>query len=168
MSGGNVADEMRRAGSTPTEIILGFLENVRRTGPDRWMSRCPAHADKTPSLSVREGCDGCALLFCFAGCSTYNVLDAIGLDQADLFPRRPQSGSSTSPTRRRVAPPVPARDALELLEQEAIVVEIVADRLKQGEPLEAHCKALEIAGGRIAAIREAWASQPPPAARWTP
>ena len=167
MSGGNVADQMRRAGSTPTEIVLGFLENVQRRGPDRWLARCPAHRDRTPSLSIREGYDGCALLYCFAGCSTYNVLDAIGLDMADLFPRRPQSSSSTSLARRRVAPPIPARDALELLEEETIRVEITAIRLAQGEPIEAHCEALEIAAGRIAAIRSAWIEQPKPAERWS-
>lgn len=40
------------------------------------MCRCPAHADTTPSLSVRPGRS--QLLFhCFAGCKTRDVLDAI-------------------------------------------------------------------------------------------
>lgn len=40
------------------------------------MCRCPAHADTTPSLSVRPGRR--RLLFhCFAGCETRDVLDAI-------------------------------------------------------------------------------------------
>lgn len=40
------------------------------------MCRCPAHADATPSLSVRPGRR--RLLFhCFAGCETRDVLDAI-------------------------------------------------------------------------------------------
>jgi hypothetical protein len=50
---------------------------VRRLGgiwsPDGAMCRCPAHDDRTPSLSVRVG--ERALLFkCFAGCDTLDVI----------------------------------------------------------------------------------------------
>lgn len=41
------------------------------------MCRCPAHDDRTPSLSVRPGAR--QLLFhCFAGCETRNVIRALG------------------------------------------------------------------------------------------
>lgn len=41
------------------------------------MCRCPAHDDKTPSLSVRTG--NSALLFkCFAGCTIGEILHALG------------------------------------------------------------------------------------------
>lgn len=49
------------------------------------MRQCPAHPDRTPSLPVREGNDGRVLLNCFAGCSTDEVLHALGLDMRDLF-----------------------------------------------------------------------------------
>lgn len=40
------------------------------------MCRCPAHDDRTPSLSVRPG--ACRLLFhCFAGCETRKVISAL-------------------------------------------------------------------------------------------
>ncbi|RQW46150.1 toprim domain-containing protein [Novosphingobium sp. LASN5T] len=53
---------------------------VKRLGgvwsPDGAMCRCPAHDDRTPSLSVRIGEK--ALLFkCFAGCDTVDVIRAI-------------------------------------------------------------------------------------------
>lgn len=53
---------------------------VKRLGgiwsPNGGMCRCPAHNDRTPSLSVRVGKK--ALLFkCFAGCETTDVLRAI-------------------------------------------------------------------------------------------
>ena len=76
----------------------------------------------------------------------------------DLYPER--LGNNSPSNRRRVAPRIPARDALELLEYETIVVEIVAHRLAKGEPIEDHRDALEIAASRIAAIREAWMSAP--------
>ena len=40
------------------DVLLSILEGVKRTGPGRWMARCPAHGDKSPSLSIRELDDG--------------------------------------------------------------------------------------------------------------
>jgi hypothetical protein len=49
--------------------LQGLLDLVgaRRSG-DSWVGRCPAHEDRTPSLSVCER-DGKILLHCFAGCT---------------------------------------------------------------------------------------------------
>lgn len=52
----------------------------------RLLTRCPAHPDKTPSLSVSEGRDGRVLLKCFAGCSTDEICASVGLTLADLMP----------------------------------------------------------------------------------
>jgi len=41
------------------------------------MCRCPAHADKKASLSIRQG-DHKILLTCFAGCDPYDILREIG------------------------------------------------------------------------------------------
>ncbi|WP_216819082.1 hypothetical protein [Thiohalocapsa sp. ML1] len=35
------------------ELLLGRLDGVIRTGEGRWSARCPAHEDRSPSLSVR-------------------------------------------------------------------------------------------------------------------
>ena len=64
-----------------------------KLGPGRLVNgqllfRCPAHQDRHPSLSVRELDDGTLLVFCHAGCSTEDVLEAIGLEMADLYPSR--------------------------------------------------------------------------------
>lgn len=72
----------------PTERLLSRLEGVRRTGADQWAARCPSHQDKSPSLSIRAGDDGRILLHCFAGCSALDVMQAVGLTLADLFPIR--------------------------------------------------------------------------------
>ena len=70
---------------TPVEQLLGRLERVKgRNGS--WTARCPAHADKGPSLAIREADDGRILLHCFAGCPVENVVGAIGMDMTDLFP----------------------------------------------------------------------------------
>jgi putative DNA primase/helicase len=47
---------------------------------------CPAHDDRRPSLSVREGADGRLLLKCHRGCSLEEILAALGLVERDLFP----------------------------------------------------------------------------------
>ena len=49
-----------------------------------------------PSLSINEGTDGRVLIKCHAGCCLENILTAIGLAKADLFPERP----SARPKRR--------------------------------------------------------------------
>ena len=69
----------------PVERLLAALENVRRQDTG-WIARCPAHDDRHPSLSVAEGDDGRALVWCFAGCSLEAVLAAVGLSVSDLFP----------------------------------------------------------------------------------
>lgn len=145
----------------PTERVLALLDAVRPTGPGQWMAQCPSHKDRTPSLSIREGDDGRVLIYCFAQCGAYRVLDAIGLDMADLYPERLDSSPQRAQGRRRAAPPISARDALELLEHETLVVEIVAHRIAEGEPLDEHlCTSLERAGSRIGAIRSAWRMSP--------
>lgn len=63
----------------PRNLVLeaAGAELVRKLGGrwdgDRGMCLCPAHTDKTPSLSVRVG-DQSLLFKCFAGCSTIDVL----------------------------------------------------------------------------------------------
>ena len=66
------------------EDLLGQLEAVRSRGTGRWVARCPAHQDRTPSLSVREWERG-LLIHCFAGCSLDAIVAALGLTVQDLF-----------------------------------------------------------------------------------
>jgi putative DNA primase/helicase len=39
-----------------------------------WMARCPAHDDREPSLSIRDGDQGRVLIHCFAGCDQRDVI----------------------------------------------------------------------------------------------
>lgn len=41
-----------------------------------WIAPCPAHNDRDPSLTIRDGRNG-ILLHCWAGCSFQSILDAI-------------------------------------------------------------------------------------------
>ncbi len=74
---------------TPLDTFLAAVPDGGRKVGGQWRFRCPVHLDKRPSLFVREAPDGRLLVRCWAGCRTADVLDAIGLDYADLFPERP-------------------------------------------------------------------------------
>lgn len=69
------------------------LLDARRTDAGRWQAKCPAHDDRSPSLSVKEGEDGRVLVHCFAGCCLAAILAALELAPRDLFagpPPQPQ------------------------------------------------------------------------------
>lgn len=70
---------------SPLEAVLMQLDRPRQSGSG-FTARCPAHDDRGPSLSVKEGDDGRVLMHCFAGCSTTDVAAAIGMTITDLFP----------------------------------------------------------------------------------
>ena len=43
----------------------------------QWLAQCPAHADRTPSLSIADRDNGRVLLHCFAGCDARDVIAAL-------------------------------------------------------------------------------------------
>ncbi len=65
--------------------VIGLLDKVRPTS-NGYQARCPAHADQSPSLSIRQGEDGKILLHCFAGCDIHSICQALGWSLPDLFP----------------------------------------------------------------------------------
>ena len=69
-----------------SDLILSRLDKVKRMGGNQWMACCPAHEDKSPSLSIFENHDGRILVNCFAGCGGSDVMTAIGLSLSDLYP----------------------------------------------------------------------------------
>lgn len=68
------------------EEFLAKLEGVQG-GADatRWTAKCPAHDDGQNSLGVHVTADGKILLKCYAGCSTKEIVAAMGLKMSDLF-----------------------------------------------------------------------------------
>lgn len=67
--------------------LLERLDGVESRANSRWIAKCPAHDDRTPSLAVRETVDRRILIHCFAGCTALDVVSAVGMDMADLQPR---------------------------------------------------------------------------------
>ena len=110
------------------DAILARLDKVKPTGPGRGIACCPAHGDKSPSLSIREA-DDRTLIYCFAGCERGAILAAVGLTWAALYPpRNPHSNHY------RKAAPVSYADALRCIGAECFVVLTAAGNLERG-----HC-----------------------------
>jgi hypothetical protein len=128
-------------------VILAKLERVRRTGHERWLARCPAHEDGSPSLSVRELEDGRTLVHCFASCSVGDVLAAIGLNYDSLFPERHPSDHRRPPERR----PIHAEDVMRAVAFEAQAAAIIAARVAYGYAVDwAEFERLLTAAARLA------------------
>ena len=127
------------------ENLLSRLEGVRNTGAGRWISRCPAHDDKSPSLSIREIDDGRVLIHCFAECDISQIVSEVGLELSDLFPAKPIHDAK--PIRR----PFSADDALRCLSFEGTLLVIAARDLADGKALseQDHARLL-VAVARIA------------------
>lgn len=110
--------------------FVARLEKARRTGNGTWIACCPAHEDKSPSLTVRELPDQRILVHCFAGCGVDEVVGSMGLELHDLFPEK--TTEQARPLRR----PFPAGDVLEALAGEAMVLGVILHDIDWAVPLK--------------------------------
>ncbi len=130
--------------------LLELLEGVRETAPGRYIARCPAHDDRSPSLAIKDGDDGRVLIHCFAGCEPEAILSAIGMTFSDIMPERIGTEHSYRPVRNRISP----RDALATLDHESLVVAIIgADILEHKQVDEPTWDRLGAAVQRINSTR---------------
>ena len=72
--------------------FLGKLQGVTSDGKGGWMACCPAHDDHNPSMHVNVGKDGRILVKCYAGCTTADIVAALGLKMRDLMAERSTPG----------------------------------------------------------------------------
>lgn len=114
--------------ASPIDAVLAQLNKVRQRQSGQWSACCPAHDDKSPSLSVRETAEGSVLLHCFSGCSVADIVSALGLDMAVLFPPRQLSGREP----KRTPSLLTSKQALELLDREALFLAVVAANILRG------------------------------------
>jgi hypothetical protein len=129
--------------------LLDRLDRVKPTGPGRWIASCPAHNDRTPSLSVRAMDDGRVLIHCFGGCEPGAVVESIGLALRDLFDRPLSHYAAPSKSR------VPASDVLELISREIDVAVILLTCLLDGKAIgESGWQRIAQAARRIGAARD--------------
>lgn len=142
------------------EALLARLDRVRRVGHGKWVARCPAHADRGPSLSIAEAGDGRILLHDFGGCSASEVLGTLGLEFSDLFPERDpddvgrRTGWRSAPARdaRQRTETIAPRTALAAIHADAteaaVIIADVAEGRRTAESVRAE---LWVLAGRIAA-----------------
>lgn len=74
--------------NTAFEAFVDSLRNAncnpRPVNGSQWQARCPAHDDKSPSLSIKPVV-GKFLLYCQAGCARPDVLGAVNMRDADMW-----------------------------------------------------------------------------------
>lgn len=130
--------------------LLSGLDKVKRTGKDSFIACCPAHDDRSPSMTIREIEPDHILMHCFAGCDTQSILAAIGLSFNDVHPDRARDD-----LRRPSQIPFNARDVLAALHSESTKVLIYAKDVQRGKALT-DAESLELAKsvGRIGAACE--------------
>jgi hypothetical protein len=140
----------------PVERLLSRLEKVRKSGHG-WTARCPAHEDRTASLSVTTGDDGRALLHCFAGCGAADIVAALGLEIGDLFVRKPTKDMSFAERAalREHGRQAQWKAALNVVGFETKIVVIAGRTIKSGKTLDDEDeKRLDEALERIDGARE--------------
>ena len=83
-----------------TERFLEALEattgDSARTSGNGWLTRCPAHDDRNPSLLIAEGEEGRVLVHCHAGCLPDDICSSIGLELRNLMTDDPGDIDKTS------------------------------------------------------------------------
>jgi hypothetical protein len=83
--------------------VIDALDRHDLAGRDhgaRAQYQCPTHEDGTPSLSISDKPDR-ALVWCFGGCDTLDVLEAVGLGWGDLFDKPAAGKGWTAAALRR-------------------------------------------------------------------
>jgi len=113
-----------------THQILSHFDKVRATSKNgSYNCLCPAHDDRSASLSIKICDDGRVLIHCFAGCDIQNILSSVGLTLDDIIPQRIEllkpSGKAFNPFA-----------ILKNMKDEALFVYMCAREIEQGNPLQ--------------------------------
>lgn len=75
--------------------VVTRLKGMTKAGDGNWSARCPAHDDKTASLSVKIAPDdGRLLCVCHAGCSFNEIVAALGVQPRDFFKKESRMNTS--------------------------------------------------------------------------
>ena len=134
-------------GSSPLTNLLSCLEGVREVRAGRFYAKCPAHDDKSPSLSIRDISDK-ILIHCFAGCSPDDVLAAIGLSFSDLYADRWKAAEQSAYA--AAGHEASKRMKFDPLDHERLILEIAQAKIRNGEPLSIENQArIELALERL-------------------
>lgn len=109
-----------------------------------WTARCPAHDDRTPSLSIRDAEDNKVLVRCHAGCDQERVITA--LRRRGLWAENSRHSLSRMARRTSVAPADPAKMMLGPCRGGAVRLAVPGDVLMVGEGIETCLAAMQASG----------------------
>lgn len=146
--------------SRSSELAAQAAGLIKRLGgiwsPGGGMCHCPAHDDRSPSLSIRVG--NTAVLFkCFAGCDTIDVIRAI----RNLDPNIQFTGPSVANTSISISPMWLRNRALDLWDKSRPLVGTQAEQYLQRRKIPIFSRALRfhprtpLGRGRLAVFRPA-------------
>ena len=136
---------MNKEHLTARQLAERFPGKPIAINPTRFRTRSPLRNDRTPSVYISETPEGTLLVKDFGGDSVAEMLAAIGVDIASLFPPRPDQ-HYIKPTPARMA----ALDLVRYLKDDLLLVLAFARMIQRGEkPLETDFIALGKAIDRI-------------------
>lgn len=120
--------------------LLSKLEKVTPKGTGKWVARCPAHGDKSPSMAISRTNDDRILIHCFGGCSSQEILQAVGLTFNDLFPLK----QGREAFQKRIQRPFSMAQIIAAFQIEILIAVQILGGYSRGEVLPAGT--LELAG----------------------
>lgn len=118
----------------PIDKLLSKLQRVTAKKPTKnglnlWLALCPAHADKTPSLTITECTDNTVLLKCWSGCTVSEIVRAVGLELKDLFKyESTNKQSNSSPSFKKL----PSKQAIA---HERLIIQVAQAQQNKGQLL---------------------------------
>ncbi|WP_092409753.1 hypothetical protein [Dokdonella immobilis] len=120
-----------------------------------WRADCPVGHSSRGTLAIRVGDDGRVLMRCHACIDVHPVLDALGMELADLFPARMEASAWSPRERREAVTMADWRAALSVLGTEATVIEVAAAAIGRGDMLDdGDIERVHLAAQRIHGARE--------------
>ena len=126
--------------------LLTRLSNVKQTGAGKWVACCPAHEDRSPSLSIRQA-DDKILIYCFAGCDVDDVVGSVGMSLSDLMPESVGHNHQPTPT---VLTASTKAELFDVMVGETAIFMVAARQIAMGVPLsEVDTNRIRLAESRL-------------------
>jgi hypothetical protein len=134
-------------GMSDINDLLNRLSKVKQTGSGKWVACCPAHEDRSPSLSIRQA-DDKILIYCFAGCDADDVVSAVGMSLGDLMPE--SVGHNHQPRTYTEIPTHTKAELFDVMVGETAIFMVAARQIAMGIPFsEVDTKRIRLAENRL-------------------
>ena len=111
------------------DTLLSRVHKLKKTGDSKWLACCPAHDDKSPSLSIKLA-DDRILIHCFAGCDVSSIVASLGLELSDLMP---ESKRHSRPDNKR--PKFNTSEMFDRIVEESAILIVGIRQIFSGTPL---------------------------------